>query len=63
MRAGARNLLLGCAGVEAGQHVLLVREDRRHGYYGDVVVTSFPAFDAGAPTLPTLTKFVAIRDL
>ncbi len=35
MRAGARNLLLGCAGVETGDHVLLVREDARHGYYHD----------------------------
>ena len=35
LRAGARNMLLGCVGVEAGQEVLFVREDSRHGYFDD----------------------------
>ncbi len=37
LRAGARNLLLGCAGVGAGDSVLIVREDATDGYYDDVV--------------------------
>ncbi len=35
LRAGARNMLVGCIGIEAGQDVLVVREDSRHGYYDD----------------------------
>jgi hypothetical protein len=33
LEAGARNLLVGCIGVEPGQDVLFVREDSGHGYY------------------------------
>ena len=50
LRAGARNLLIGCIGVQAGEDVLLVREDSRHGYYdglaGDCVEAE--ASDLGA---------------
>ena len=35
MREGARNLLVNCAGVEAEDQILVVREDARHGYYDD----------------------------
>lgn len=33
LAAGARNLLVGCAGLQAGQSVLIVHEDPRLGWY------------------------------
>lgn len=35
VRTGARNLLENCVGVDAGQSVLIVREDSAYGYYDD----------------------------
>lgn len=35
LEAGARNLLLGCVGLVAGEKLLVVREDSRQGYYDD----------------------------
>ena len=35
MREGARNLLINCVGLEAGEQVLIVREDSRYRYYDD----------------------------
>ena len=35
LEAGTRNLLLGCVGLAAGEKLLVVREDSRHGYYDD----------------------------
>ncbi len=44
LEAGARNLLLGCVGLKAGERVLLLREDSSHGYYDEAA----PAFVAAA---------------
>ena len=33
MAAGARNLLVSCVGLRAGDRLLILREDSRHGYY------------------------------
>ena len=37
VREGARNLLENCAGVEPGQHVLIVREPEAIHYYDQSV--------------------------
>ena len=35
MAAGARNLLVCCVGLRAGDRLLILREYSRHGYYDD----------------------------
>ena len=35
LRRGVRNLLVDCAGAKPGQRLLILREDHRHGYYGE----------------------------
>ncbi|MGI9501594.1 MAG: hypothetical protein ACR2RE_00880 [Geminicoccaceae bacterium] len=42
LAAGADNLLLYCVAACPGEHVLIVREDSRHGYY-DCTVSAFVA--------------------
>lgn len=37
LQEGARNLLINCAGVQAGDRVLVVREERGAGYFDDSV--------------------------
>ena len=35
VKQGVRNLLIDCAGAKPGNRLLIVREDHRHGYYGE----------------------------
>ena len=42
LTAGADNLLLHCVAARPGDHLLIVREDNRHGYY-DCTVSAFVA--------------------